>query len=274
MLLPEGILMVRVKRSPGRTGGRTAAHRSNGSLHQPAISVRCAVEGLESRTLFAAGDLDPSWGVAGQAVIDLTNLPTEGFSVIDVANGRTVVGGISVTSESSTAPREAVLAVLDSNGQLVKSFSNDGIETKALQVPGGVIDLVLQPDNKIVVIGGTVNDGGGNVVLARFNTNGLLDTTFGGGDGQVPLPFGRSVALAPGGKIVVAGRTSEGLMGVARFTASGTVDGEARATFDFVEPSGIGNVRDVIVQPDGRALVAGDARVNDSDEELGNPWID
>src|SRR5687767_4237977 len=98
MLLPEGILMVRVKRLLGRAARRAAAPQSNHSLHQPVISARSAIEGLESRTLFAAGDLDPSWGAGGATTIDLPNLPTEGFSVIDVANGRTVVGGISVTT--------------------------------------------------------------------------------------------------------------------------------------------------------------------------------
>jgi uncharacterized delta-60 repeat protein len=217
-----------------------------------------AVEPLESRTLFAAGDLDPSWGVGGQARIDVPNTTSESLLAVAVANGRTVLGG-GTGSAGGSAPVQAVLAVLDSSGKPVTSFSSDGVETKALSVPGGVLDLVVQPDNKIVVIAGTVSEPSDSVVLARFNTNGLLDTTFGGGDGQVPLPFGRSVALAPGGKIVVAGALSGGRAGALRFTAAGAADGQAVASVGGDNTAQTRpNIGDVAVQPDGRVLVAGD----------------
>jgi hypothetical protein len=61
--------------------------------------------------------------------------------------------------------------MLDPAGQPVMSFSSDGIETKLLSAPGGVVDPVVQPDNKILVVTGSASP-----VLARFNTNGLLNT--------------------------------------------------------------------------------------------------
>jgi uncharacterized delta-60 repeat protein len=248
--------MIRTSRFASRSLARP-------SLELDRRSRSAAVETLENRTLFAAGDLDPSWGVGGVATIDVPNTRVEQFHAIDVVNGRTVLGGANDWVENSTQPVEVVLAVLDSSGKPVTTFSNDGIETKALSIPGGVIDLVVQPDNKIVVVGGTRDNGVGDVVLARFNPNGLLDTSFGGGDGQVPLAFGNKVALAPGGKIVVAGPTSDRKLGVARFTASGGADGQATATFDFATSSGANDVGGVVVQADGRAVVAGSFYVND-----------
>src|SRR5688572_230212 len=108
------------------------------------------MESLERRILFAAGDLDPTFGLGGRVRIDVSGGASGDVASVDVANGRVVVGGSADFDSFGTgAPPRVALAVLDLNGNLVKSFSGDGIETEALSVPGGVVDLVVQPDNKI-----------------------------------------------------------------------------------------------------------------------------
>jgi uncharacterized delta-60 repeat protein len=91
------------------------------------------------------------------------------------------------------------------NGKLDKTFSGDG---KA-EVAGTAeaFDLTLQPDGRIVVVGG---DGGGWRVV-RLEPNGSLDSSFGtGGIQTTPMgtnaTFGaQGVSIDPSGKIVVAG---------------------------------------------------------------------
>jgi uncharacterized delta-60 repeat protein len=79
-----------------------------------------------------------------------------------------------------------------------------------------------QPDGKIVVAGYTQD--GEDVAVARLNTNGSLDATFGiGGKATVDFgvaTFGNAVALARNGRIVVAGQKTGGDdFGVARLLA-------------------------------------------------------
>src|SRR5262249_58259628 len=74
-------------------------------------------------------------------------------------------------------------------------------------------DAALQPDGKIVAVGG-VNPAGRfppvyNCALARYNPDGSLDSSFGGG-GFVTTEMGgndqaEGVALSPDGRIVVVG---------------------------------------------------------------------
>lgn len=50
-------------------------------------------------------------------------------------------------------------------------------------------DVVVQDDGKIVVVGRTAGPRGGDFALARYNSDGTLDTTFGMG-GKVISHFG------------------------------------------------------------------------------------
>src|SRR5204863_6058493 len=65
---------------------------------------------------------------------------------------------------------------------------------------------------RIVVAGETYSDDGYQFAVARYNSNGTLDTSFGGGDGKVITNFNSStgerayaIALDANGKIVAAG---------------------------------------------------------------------
>ena len=212
------------------------------------MSRRCvnAVERLESRTLFAAGDLDPTFGLGGRSIVDFSGFDSGEGAAVDVANGRIVAGGTVDPDGFGTdnpLPPRVGLAVLDLNGKLVTSFSGDGVETELLSVPGGVVDLVVQPDNKIVVLAGQVT---GPHVLARFNANGTLDTAFGQRAVNIPTPT--SVALAGNGDIIVGG--GNGSVAAARYSASGAPTGQLITGIN-------GRVFDVIVQGDGKVVLAG-----------------
>src|SRR5690349_12912425 len=85
------------------------------------------IETLERRTLLSAGDLDPSFGLGGIASIDVPGTDGETVTVVDAANGRVVVGGTATLSTSSGPKQQVALAVFDSKGAPVKSFSGDGL---------------------------------------------------------------------------------------------------------------------------------------------------
>jgi len=102
---------------------------------------------------------------------------------------------------------------LAASGGLDTSFSGDG---KIIQSFGGSQhvgwNVAIQSDGKIVVVGDKwLSNGGRDFAIARYNTNGTLDTTFNGNGRQVVsigvLDQALSVAIQSDGKIVVGGQT-------------------------------------------------------------------
>jgi uncharacterized delta-60 repeat protein len=128
--------------------------------------------------------------------------------------------------------------------------------------------IALQGDGKIVVAGEYRTGGPRNFMVARFNPDGTVDNTFAlvgqniidfaGGD-----DYANAVAIAPDGKIVVAGTVWSGarmVFGVARFNDDGTLDtsfdGDGKRLYEFVAgpthwASG------VAVQSDRKIVVSG-----------------
>ena len=81
-------------------------------------------------------------------------------------------------------------------GDLDISFSGDGIVTTAIGASdNGANSVVLQSDGKIVVAGYSSNGANYDFALARYNTNGSLDTSF-DTDGIVTTDIGVSGDVA------------------------------------------------------------------------------
>jgi uncharacterized delta-60 repeat protein len=150
-------------------------------------------------------------------------------------------------------------------GSLDLSFDSDGFATADMGDDYSY-NLALQSDGKIVMAGYSyIADY--DISIARFNTDGSLDNTF-SGDGKLTIDFGGfdqfagQVAIAPDGKIVVAGTTFNGLNNdilVVRVNSDGTIDntfdGDGIAITDINLSVDYG--RDVTVQTDGKIVVAG-----------------
>src|SRR5690349_8853397 len=166
----------------------------------------------------------------------------------------------------------AQAAAASTPGSLDPTFGNGGKVLTDLGVGAGVpSDAVLQPNGDIVISGG--------FGVARFLPTGKLNTTFGSG-GLASAGFAggegpQGVALQPDGKIIWVG--SQGnpsfpaggtfSFAVARFTANGTLDTSfgtgGQPSVEFFAPPMQGAqefARAVLVQPDGKILVAGSAR--------------
>src|SRR5262249_30704498 len=122
-----------------------------------------------------------------------------------------------------------------SGGQVLSSFTNNSATANALTV---------QADGKIVIAGGTRAANSkteSDFLVARYNADGSLDTTFGSGgftatDFKSMTDVARAVALQPQtnapSKILAAGRIVSGAhatvanydVGLARYNANGTLD--------------------------------------------------
>src|SRR5688572_15500529 len=68
-------------------------------------------------------------------------------------------------------------------GSLDAAFGSGGLALALVPdfSPNGPRDILVQPDGKIVVVGGSLTPWNGVISLARFNADGSPDTGFGSG---------------------------------------------------------------------------------------------
>jgi uncharacterized delta-60 repeat protein len=124
--------------------------------------------------------------------------------------------------------------------------------------------MAIQPDGKIVMAGGTFTA----FVLARFDTDGTLDETFGVG-GTVTTDIGGdfaaeealAVAVQADGRIVVAGYSDGDDVTAVRYMPDGQLD-DTFGTGGIVAGIATGVANDVAVQSDGRLVIAGRATLD------------
>jgi len=122
-----------------------------------------------------------------------------------------------------------------------------------------VSSLVIQSDDKIVMVGGfTTQSGVSANRIARFNADGTSDTTFSTNIGTGLSGTVRSLAIQSDGKIVAGGdfTTQNGTTAnrIARFNADGTPD----TTFRTNIGTGLGStVNSFAIQPDDKIVVGG-----------------
>src|SRR5581483_3958787 len=178
------------------------------------------------------GSLDPTFGSAGRAVIDIIGTDDEARQVILTHDGALLVCGTSnkQSPQFSDSPVSTVAAVvkLSADGKLDPTFGSDG---RFVYLNNDDLDddaeAVLElSDGKILL--GSYRDYPGVGVLLRLSSDGKLDQTFGTG-GAKTLDGGGIVELLPtsNGKVIVAQEHR-----LSRLTVGGAVDPKFGSTID------------------------------------------
>ena len=210
----------------------------------------------------ADGSLDNSFSDDG---ITSNASPLQGaLAAVLQGDGKIVVGGSSGS--------DFAVARFNPDGSLDTTFNGNGSTVTSLSPNSDVVrSLAIASDGKIVAAG---LDGGPTCCLdgpgfgiARYNTDGTLDTTFGGGTGHVYRSFGRvsagatSVAVLPDRRILVAGfhfSDPATRVAIVRLTEAGDTDGSfsltSRAPYGFFGSEGFNAIA---LQPDGKVVAAG-----------------
>ena len=207
-------------------------------------------------------------------------------SAID-SNGKLIVVG------GDLANGQIEILRYNTNGSLDTTFSADGKTSIALLgvTPGDLFNsanFTITSAGKYLVsaesshLDSVTLEWTSSLFLAQFNTDGTLDTTFGGGDGVViqELPLvpdysmiwsGYSIALQTDGKILTAAQLqNNGLMeyGILRHTASGVLDttwgGDGLVTFS-VPGMMTGYIDSVLFQTGGAVYAVGNQFVDFND---------
>jgi uncharacterized delta-60 repeat protein/LPXTG-motif cell wall-anchored protein len=206
------------------------------------------------------GTLDNTFGTAGKTTTDL-GTDDWGHSVAVQTDGKIVLAGYSWMTDHNDF---AVLRY-NTNGTLDNAFGTGGKVTTFIE-SSEAYSVMLQADGKILVSGVSYNNSTSYFAVARYNTNGTLDNTFGTG-GKVTTDFdnNRSEAMAitsqADGKIILAGTAYIGstyAYAVARYNTNGSLDntfgtgGKVTTVFNVTS-----NAFSLALQADGRIIVAG-----------------
>jgi uncharacterized delta-60 repeat protein len=215
---------------------------------------------LPSAASAQAGTLDASFGGDGKVTTNLTSRYDYALGVKVQADGKLVVAGPA----SGRGGRFALVRYAD-DGTLDDTFGGDGVVfTNFTSGFDGAFDLGMQPDSKLVAVG----EAAGRFALARYDSDGTLDTSF-GGNGKVTTNFSAGddfafgVAIQADGKIVAVGRAGGrgGRFAAARYNDDGSLDtgfgGDGKVTTNFTTGYDIADA--VALQADGKVVVAGTA---------------
>jgi uncharacterized delta-60 repeat protein len=168
-------------------------------------------------------------------------------------------------------------------GDLDPTFGGDGVVRTDLTPDEDYgFAVTIQLDGKIVVAG-EQGVGGPNprFAIVRYETDGALDTSFGGGDGKVAIDFTPGadfvyiVRIQADGKIVVAGTADyfgrNSRFALARLTSDGSLDptfgGDGTVVTD-VTPS-YDALNGMALQPNGKIVVVGGVSAGPDNGKIG-----
>ena len=211
------------------------------------------------------GGRDISFGYRGIVDVAIVSGDDAIYDARVDSQDRILVAGVA-------GDRFAVVRFLP-DGSRDPSFGDDGIVQTAAGFEGNAVvsAMRLGSDGRLLVVGGSAHDAthAEGVEVMRFDPDGSIDETFGGGDGVVttaPMDYdssqGNAVLEQPDGRIVVGGTASMGdnsFFCVARYLPDGTPDpdfGYAGVTSDTIQPY-YSTINALALQGDGKIVAAG-----------------
>lgn len=209
------------------------------------------------------GSIDYSFGINGIVITDIKSSLDIGKSLALQSDGKIVVSGFTHIINNFFM----TLLRYDSNGDLDPTFGENGIVITDINGTRGKMDMVIQTDGKIILVGPSEVENSHHFTVLRFNNNGSLDKSF-GNNGVTKTIIGdhseaESVALDLNGNIVVAGTTELGIeqFVVAMYNQQGVLVPDF-GTGGIVKTSFIKNSVDrahsVVIDNAGNIIVAGE----------------
>ncbi len=172
----------------------------------------------------------------------------DGIVITEIGSGNSSIRSLMIQPDeklvvSGYAPGDSIynfaIARYNADGSLDHFFGVEGITITSFSAYSGISASAIQSDGKIVAVGfmaASASQSGGKFALARYNTNGILDSTF-GINGKMTTSIRNvndaaySVGIQSDGKIVLAGFSYKidisGLgtdFALVRYNSNGTLD--------------------------------------------------
>lgn len=194
------------------------------------------------------GSLDTSFGTNGVTVIELEDCAI-GYSLVQQSDGKFVIGGF--------AEGNGFVVRCNNDGSLDTTFNGTGGTSIQVGLSSFIRGIGLQSTGKIVVSGYS----NGQCMIARLNTDGTLDTTF-GTSGITTNTFSSynislDLAIDSSDRLLIVGLSASTPI-VARFTASGLLDTSFGVQgLAYINCGTLGNTNAIVSQSDGSIFIAG-----------------
>ena len=246
----------------GRDKGRALAIQADGKIVVAGSRSNGTNDDFALVRYNTDGSLDTSFGFGGMVMTQIYNSDEVVTALAIQPDGKIIAAGYYNYYSISDA---FALTRYNPDGTLDATFGTGG---KVMTHIGSYTDhinaVALQSDGRIVVAGSSQSYSGNvsrvDFALARYNSNGNLDTSFGVG-GKVVSTDGRAyyaVAIQIDGKIIAAGSDDLNIL-IERFNANGTLDTSFNSTGKISVKVGTGYnyANGVAVQSDGKIVAAG-----------------
>ena len=169
--------------------------------------------GISLTRILPNGFTDSTFGFGGIALYIQQFMKCKPLALTLQPDGKIVVGAIGSYDTASGSQTYVSVVRFNADGSTDNAYGNNGQAdakvTVALNNECWKWDMTVQADGKALIAGGQyISPGFSKGMIARFNTNGTLDSAFGSrGILATDLPFNawQAIALQPDGKIVVGG---------------------------------------------------------------------
>ncbi len=159
----------------------------------------------------ANGSLDSTFGTDGKLIYGYRGNNDYGIGIAIQADGKIVVAGHSYLMSIPVLQYDIIAVRFNDDGRLDSSYGTDGVALARVGAQNYTSRMLMQPDEKIVIVGNLINGNDYNAIILRFSKEGNLDTDFNttgyfaidmGVDKSVE---GTAVALQDDGKAILAG---------------------------------------------------------------------
>jgi uncharacterized delta-60 repeat protein len=208
------------------------------------------------------GTLDTDFGDNGLVITDFYGTNNLAYAVALQSDGKIVIAGYI----EFRGTHKFAVARYTAQGNLDSSFDGDGkVTTRFGGLSAHAYAIAIQQDGKII----TAGDACGNFALARYNTDGSLDNSFGRGGKVVTNisadDIAEAIAIQMDGKIIVAGSSNTGTedFALVRYNTDGTLDNsfdnDGKMTTEF---GGDDHAYSVAIQTDGKIIAAGEGELS------------
>ena len=187
--------------------------------------------------LNADGSVDNSFGTGGKVIFNVGDWNDFGEGIAIQSDGKILIGGHKWIANLGQR-HDLFVARLNTDGTMDTSYGTNGVATARL-VDGAnyANDMVIQADDKPILMGYTIIQGLIDMAMVRFDTDGNLDPTF-DDDGMVSFDYmgredyGYAIALQADNKIILAGYSYGG--GGSEFEIARFLNDDTVATEDFL----------------------------------------
>ena len=211
------------------------------------------------------GSLDTTFGNGGLVTTNVGPDDDQAYRLALQSDGKIVAAGRKGIFFYPADQRKGnvALARYNPDGSLDATFGNGGVVTSDFGqgLESYALALIIQPDGRIVIAGESSYE----FLVARYNSNGALDSSF-GGDGFALANFSSNwdaatdALLQSDGKIVLVGwsevNSPYDSFALARFNSDGSFD-QSLGNGGKVLLTDYGDLNAVVLQSDGKLIALG-----------------